>query len=40
MTGLTLERRVLLCAICGRHRREHSRKRPGYIPHRFVKEKP
>lgn len=40
MTDTVLEPRRLVCAKCGKPRNHHSRKRPGYIDHKFVKETP
>ena len=40
MTDVALEPRRLNCAKCGAPRNHHSRKRPGYIAHKFLKEQP
>ncbi|HLA65188.1 MAG TPA: hypothetical protein VK600_01250 [Candidatus Saccharimonadales bacterium] len=40
MVDLKLEPKRLDCAVCGKPRNHHSRTRPGYITHKFVKENP
>ena len=40
MSDVVLQPRQLVCAKCGKPRSHHSRTRPGYESHKFVKEQP